>query len=86
LSAPWRAVDDEGEVMDMIVQKQRDTGAALRPMRRLLRNQHVEPERVTTDGLRSYPAALQILGLIDRHRPGRLRDGNRAENSHFSIR
>ncbi|MBK8838543.1 MAG: DDE-type integrase/transposase/recombinase [Hyphomonadaceae bacterium] len=40
----WLAVDDEGEVMDMIVQKRRDTGAALRLLRRLLRNQHVEPE------------------------------------------
>jgi putative transposase len=82
----WRAVDDEGEVLDMVVQKQRDTGAALRLMPRLLRNQHVEPETITTDGLRSYPAALQLLGLIDRHRPGRLRDNNRAENSHLSIR
>jgi putative transposase len=82
----WRAVDDEGEVMDMVVQRQRDTRAALRLMRRLLRNQRVEPETITTDGLRSYPAALQILRLIDRHRPGRLRDNNRAENSHLSIR
>jgi transposase-like protein len=82
----WRAVDDEGEVMDMVVQKQRDTRAALRLMRRLLRKSHVEPETITTDGLRSYPAALQILGLVDRHRPGRLRDNNRAENSHLSIR
>lgn len=57
----WRAVDDEGEVMDMVVQKQRDTSAALRLMRRLLRNSHVEPETITTDGLRSYPAALKIL-------------------------
>jgi transposase-like protein len=70
----------------MVVQKQRDTRAALRLMRRLLRNQHVEPETITTDGLRSYPAALEVLGLIDRHRPGRLRDNNRAENSHLSIR
>ena len=82
----WRAVDDEGEVMDMVVQKQRDTGAALRLMRRLLRNQHVEPETITTDGLRSYLAALWLLSLRDRHRPGRLRDNNRAENSHLSIR
>jgi putative transposase len=82
----WRAVDDEGEVMDMVVQKQRDTRAALRLMRRLLRNQYVEPETIVTDGLRSYPAALEVLGLIDRHRPGRLRDNNRAENSHLSIR
>ncbi len=82
----WRAVDDEGEVMDVVVQKPRDTRAALRLMRRLLRNQHVEPETIVTDGLRSYPAALEVLSLIDRHRPGRLRDNNRAENSHLSIR
>ena len=36
--------------------------------------------------LRSYPAALEHLGLIDRHHPGRLRDNNRAENSHLAIR
>ena len=72
--------------MDMIVQKRRDTAAALRLLRRLLRNQHVEPETIVTDGLRSYPAALAVLGLRDRHRPGRLRDNNRAENSHLSIR
>jgi transposase-like protein len=82
----WRAVDDEGEVLDMIVQKRRDTGAALRFLRRLLKNQHVEPETIVTDGLRSYGAALQRLDLSDRHRPGRLRDNNRAENSHLSIR
>jgi putative transposase len=82
----WRAVDDEGEVMDMVVQKQRDTRAALRLLRRLLRNQHVEPEAIVTGGLRSYPAALEKLSLIGCHRPGRLRDNNRAENSHLSIR
>jgi transposase-like protein len=82
----WRAVDDEGEVMDMIVQTRRDAGAALRFMRRLLKNQHVEPEVIVTDGLRSYGAALQRLDLGHLHRPGRLRDNNRAENSHLSIR
>ena len=58
----WRAVDDEGEVMDMIVQKRRDAGAALRFLRRLLKNQSVEPETIVTDGLRSYRAALDRLG------------------------
>ena len=82
----WRAVDDEGEVLDMIVQKRRDTGAAVRFLRRLLKNQNVEPETIVTDGLRSYRAALDRLGLVDRHRPGRLRENNRAENSHLSIR
>lgn len=82
----WRAVDEEGGVMGMIVQKRRDAGAALRFLRRLLKNQHVEPEVIVTDGLRSYGAALQCLDLRDRHQPGRLRDNNRAENSHLVIR
>jgi transposase-like protein len=82
----WRAVDDEGEVMDMIVQKRRDADAAVRLLRRLLKNQNVEPQQIVTDGLRSYGAALQQLGLSDRHHRGRLRDNNRAENSHLPIR
>jgi transposase-like protein len=67
--------------MEMILQKRRDAGAAVRFLRRLLKNQHVEPEVIVTDGLRSYGAALQCLGLGDRHRPDPLRDNNRAENS-----
>ena len=55
-------------------------------LRRLLRNQRVEPETITTDGLGSYVSALKELGLQDRHRPGRLRENNRAENSHLPIR
>jgi putative transposase len=77
----WRAVDDEGEVMDMIVQKRRDAGAALRFLRRLLKNQHVEPDMIVTDGLRPHGAALHRLRFGDRHRPGRLGENNRAENS-----
>ena len=69
----------------MIVQKRRDAGAALRFLRRLLKNQCVEPEVIVTDGLRSYGAALERLDLSDRHRPDRLRDNNRAENSHLVI-
>ena len=70
----------------MVVQKRRDTGAALRLLRRLLKNQNVEPQRIVTDGLRSYGSAHERLGLGDRHHRGRLRDNNRAENSHLSIR
>lgn len=81
----WRAVDDEGEVLDLVVQKRRDTAAALRLLRCLLRNQG-QPETVTTDGLASYRAALITLGLGRVHRPGRLRENNRAENSHLPIR
>ncbi len=82
----WRAVYDEGEVIDMTVHKQRDAEAALRFLRRLLKNQNVEPETIVTDGLRSYRAALERLGVSDCHRPGRLRDNNRAENSRPSLR
>lgn len=82
----WRAVDDEGEDMDMVVQKRRDAAAALRLLRRLLKKQNVEPQRIVTDGLRSCGPALERLGLGDRHHRGRLRDNNRAENSHLIIR
>ena len=82
----WRAVDDEGEVMDMLVQKRRDMAAALNLLRKLLKNQGVHPETIVTDGLASYPAAVRELGCKDRHRAGGLQDNNRAENSHISIR
>lgn len=81
-----QAVDDEGIVLDTIMQNDRDTAAALRRLTRLLRTQPVVPELITTDGLRSYTAALSEMGLLSIHRPGRLRDNNRAENSHLSIR
>ncbi len=82
----WRAVDDEGEVLDLVVQRRRDTEAALKLLGRLLRNQPIEPERITTDGLASYGAALRALRLTEIHRPGRLRENNRVENSHLPIR
>ena len=82
----WRAVDDEGEVLDLVVQAKRDAAAALQLLNRLLRNQPVAPERITTDGLRSYGAALEQLGLRSLHQLGRLRENNRAENSHLPIR
>ena len=47
---------------------------------------HTPPDAIVTDGLKSYPAAMKVLGCIDRHRPGRLRDNNRAENSHLAVR
>lgn len=82
----WRAVDDEGEVLDRVVQRRRDTEAALKLFRRLPHNQPIEPEAITTDGLGSYGAALDQLDLRHLHRPGRLRENNRAENSHLPIR
>jgi putative transposase len=82
----WRAVDDEGEVLDMILQHRRDTEAARKLIKRLIWSQRMVPEIVTTDGLLSYAAALANLGLWDRHQPGRLRANNRAENWHLPIR
>ena len=82
----WRVVDDEDEILEMIVQKRRNTGVALRLLRQLLKNQHAEPEVIVTGGLRSFAAAMQTIGLSDRHRPVRLRENNRAESLHHSIR
>ena len=54
----WRAVNEYGEVLDVLLQKERDTSAAKRLFRRLLDGRDI-PERVVTDGLRSYSAALR---------------------------
>ena len=82
----WRAVDDEGEVLDALVQKRRNKRAALKLLRKLLKRQGYTPDEIVTDGLPSYGAALETLGCRSRHRPGRLRENNRAENSHLSVR
>jgi putative transposase len=77
---------DEGEVLDVVVQRSRNAEAALKLLKRLLRNQRIAPQAIITDGLASYPAALKELDLLHLHRPGRLRENNRAENSHLPIR
>ena len=82
----WRAVDREGEVLDMLVQKRRNKAAALKLLRKLLKNQGCLPDEIVTDGLASYQAAMKILGCLRRHKPGRLRDNNRVENSHLPVR
>ena len=82
----WRAVDDEGEVLDMLVQKCRNTVAAVRLLRKLLKHQGVHPETIVTDKLPSYGAAVRELGCCNRHRPGPMPSNNRAENSHLVIR
>jgi transposase-like protein len=81
----WRAVDHEGEILDVLVQRRRDKQAALRLMRKLLRKQGFAPKRVTTDKLPSYGAAFRDLRLTCRHDQG-LRMNNRAENSHQVVR
>ncbi len=81
----WRAVDDEGEVLDLLVQRRRDARAAAKLMRKLLKKQGFAPETLVTDRLRSYGAAKTQLGLSARHKQG-LRQNNRAENSHLPVR
>lgn len=54
----WRAVDGEGEVLDVLVQRRRNTTAAYKLLRRLLKNQGIHPETITTDKLASYRSAL----------------------------
>ena len=82
----WRAVDKEGEILDVLVQKRRNKAAALKLLRKLLKNQGYVPDRIVTDGLASYRAAMRDLGCLNRHKPGRLRDNNRVENSHLPVR
>src|SRR5690348_6166212 len=66
----WRAVDHEGEVLDMLVQRRRDTRAALRLMRKLLKKQGFAPKLLITDKLRSYAAAFRRLRLTCPHEQG----------------
>ncbi|MDB5405258.1 MAG: family transposase [Rhodospirillales bacterium] len=82
----WRAVDDEGEVLDMLVQKRRNKAAALRLLKKLLRKQSARAEAIVTEKLGSYGAAAREMKLSDRHLPGGLRENNRAENSHLPVR
>ena len=77
----WRAVDNEGEVLDFLVQHRRDAQAAKKLMVKLLKKQGFAPSRGVTDRLRSYPAAFRAIGLTAEHDWG-LRANNRAENSH----
>jgi transposase-like protein len=81
----WRAVDDEGEVLDLLVQRRRDRAAAVELVRKLLKKQGFAPDVLVTDKLRSYGAAKSKIGSSARHDQG-LRANNRAENSHQPIR
>jgi transposase-like protein len=69
----------------MLVQRYRDTRAALRLMRKLLRKQGFAPKLLVTDKLRSYASAFRRLRLTCRHEQRR-RTNNRAENSHQPVR
>jgi putative transposase len=58
----WRAVDDEGEVLDALVQKRRNARAAKRLLRKLLKKQGYLPDRFVTDGCSSYGPAFEPFG------------------------
>ncbi len=81
----WRAVDNEGEVLDFLVHGKRDAKAARKLMKKLLKKQGFAPTRIVTDKLRSYPSAFRTFGLVAEHDRG-LRANNRAENSHQIVR
>uniref|UniRef100_UPI002B051A6A IS6 family transposase n=1 Tax=Burkholderia alba TaxID=2683677 RepID=UPI002B051A6A len=80
----WRAVDQHGAVLEVLVQRRRDTTGAKRLMRKLLRR-HGCPRVMVTDKLRSYAAANNALGLNVEHRQHKGLN-NRAENSHQPTR
>jgi len=80
----WRAVDHEGEVLESFVTKERDKAAALKFMKKLIKR-HVCAKVVTTDGLRSYRAAMKEIGIAGRQEVGRWAN-NRVENSHQPFR
>lgn len=75
----WRAVDQEGEILESYVTRKRDKSAALRFFKIALKN-HGSPVEIVTDGLKSYPAALKELGIEDRW------ENNRVENAHLPLR
>jgi putative transposase len=81
----WRAVDQDGEVVDVYLQAKQDGAAAKRFFRRLLRNHGGEPRKIVTDKLRSYPVAHrevmpESIPVTDRYA------NNRAEQSHEATR
>ena len=81
----WRAVDQNGFVLDVLVQRRRDAQAARRLMKRLLKSAVTPPRVMITDKLRSYGAAKAKMGLRIEHRQHKGLN-NRAENSHQPTR
>ncbi|WP_455569889.1 IS6 family transposase [Streptomyces rishiriensis] len=77
----WRAVDQDGNILDILLQNRRDKSAARRFFRRLLRKTGAVPRVIVTDRLRSYGAAHREVMPCVEHRQSRYLN-NRAENSH----
>jgi len=85
----WRAVDEHGAELDILVQKRRDKAAAKRFFKRVLRSSPV-PRKIVTDQLRSYPAAKaeipELVSVKHVFAKAAARLNNRAENSHQPTR
>jgi putative transposase len=81
----WRAVDQDGEVVDVYLQSKRDGAAAKRFFRRLIRSHGSEPRKIVTDKLRSYPVAHREVIPESIHVTDRYAN-NRAEQSHEATR
>tara|TARA_R110002072_G_scaffold11596_8_gene52116 strand:- start:1825 stop:2532 length:708 start_codon:yes stop_codon:yes gene_type:complete len=80
----WRTVDHEGEVLESFVTKRRDRKAALKFLRKTMKR-HGRAHVFVTDKLRSYGAAMKVIGNVDKQETGRWQN-NRAENSHQPFR
>ena len=81
----WRAVDQDGQTLDVLLQKRRNAKAAKRFFRKLLRGLKYVPRAIVTDKLQSYAAARhEVMPEVEHRRGGRL--NNRAENSHQATR
>jgi putative transposase len=81
----WRAVDQHGVVLDILVQERRNATAAERSFKRLLAGLKYKPRKIVTDGLRSYGVAQPEVLPGGRHRAGRYLN-SRAENVHRPTR
>jgi putative transposase len=80
----WRAVDHEGEVLEAFVSKRQDRKAALIFLKKIMQR-YGQPQVIVTDRLRSYRAALKLIGNENAQEVGRWLN-NRAENSHLPFR
>jgi putative transposase len=77
----WRGVDQDGDVLDILVQSRRNKRAAKKFFRKLLKGLRYVPRAIITDKLRSYAAAkVEVMPSVEHQQQGRL--NNRAENSH----
>jgi putative transposase len=81
----WRAIDQDGEVVDVFLQAKRDGAAAKRFFKRLLRNHGQEPRKIVTDKLRSYGVAHREL-IPETIHSTKQYENNRAEQSHEATR